>query len=78
MYLASDACTTAGGLYTALARHFARVFVGLTHGWTAPDDPSVDVAALLADHIAEVREEAGYTVPRTMNEAFAIEVASRP
>jgi NAD(P)-dependent dehydrogenase (short-subunit alcohol dehydrogenase family) len=61
-YLCSRECTLTGEAFSAGFGRYARVFVGETPGWAAPDAGAVtteDVAA----HLDEVRDQEGYVVP---------------
>lgn len=74
-YLCSDACAVTGEVYSAIAGRYARVFVGLTRGWTA-DDPYALTADDVAAHLDEIRAQEGYWVPAAIGEEMA-EMADR-
>ncbi len=60
VFLVSEANDHTHEVYSVGGGRFARIFVGLTQGWTTQDVPAVeDVAA----HMEAVRNEAGYIVP---------------
>lgn len=61
-YLVSEACTVTGEIYSAQSGHYARVFTGISAGWTSPDavPPSADD---IARHFAQIRDHTRYTVP---------------
>jgi NAD(P)-dependent dehydrogenase (short-subunit alcohol dehydrogenase family) len=63
-YLASEACTTTHGAYSAAGGRYAKVFTGLAPGWFAGKDASVTAEDILA-HIAEIEKEEGYIVPQS-------------
>lgn len=64
-------CPVSGEIYTVGAGHVSRFFVGRTKGFYSPELSLEDVR----DHLAEIRDEAGYTVPGgpadEMSELFA-------
>jgi NAD(P)-dependent dehydrogenase (short-subunit alcohol dehydrogenase family) len=62
VYLASRACAVTGEAFSVGFGRFARVFVGETPGWVAPDDASVDPAELAA-RIGEISALDGFAVP---------------
>jgi NAD(P)-dependent dehydrogenase (short-subunit alcohol dehydrogenase family) len=74
VYLASEACTLTGEAYAAGFGRFARVFVGETQGWVAPEGAATaeDVAA----NLDEIRDLEGYVVPRHLNDEVEL-IASR-
>ncbi len=60
-YLAHEHCPVTGEIYAAGAGRFARIFVATTPGYVHPGpDPTIED---IADHWAEVNDEAGYSVP---------------
>ena len=72
VFLASRACELSHHNYSACAGRFARVFVGLGHGWLAElgSNPTADDIAL---HLAEVSATDPYTVPMSIfDEVFAL------
>lgn len=58
-YLAHQDCPVSGEIYTAGAGHVARFFIGRTTGFYSPALSLEDVR----DHLGEIRDETGYTVP---------------
>lgn len=58
-YLAHRDCPVSGEIYTVGAGHVARFFIGRTKGFRSPALSIEDVR----DHLDEIRDEAGYTVP---------------
>ncbi len=70
-FLAHRDCPVSGEIYTVGAGHVARFFIGRTQGFYAPALSIEDVR----DHLDEIRDEAGYTVPGgpadEMSELFA-------
>lgn len=70
-FLSHRDCPVTGEIYTVGAGHVARFFIGRTKGFYDPGLTIEDVR----DHLDEIREEAGYTVPGgpadEMTELFA-------
>lgn len=70
-FLTHRECPVSGEIYTVGAGHVARFFVGRTKGFYRPGLSVEDVR----DHLDEIRDEAGYTVPGgpadEMSELFA-------
>lgn len=62
VYLASKACDVSGEAYAAGFGRFARVFVGETPGWTAPDPLQVTPEDV-AEGLQDIRRLDGFTVP---------------
>jgi NAD(P)-dependent dehydrogenase (short-subunit alcohol dehydrogenase family) len=58
VYLASDACSATGGLYSAAASRYARAVVGVPRGW-APATAEVPSVEELAEHWAEIEAHDG-------------------
>jgi NAD(P)-dependent dehydrogenase (short-subunit alcohol dehydrogenase family) len=76
-FLTHRECPVSGEIYTVGAGHVARFFIGRTSGFYRPGLCIEDVR----DHLDEIRDEAGYTVPGgpgdEMTELFAT-IADRP
>lgn len=70
-FLTHRACPVSGEIYTVGAGQVSRFFIGRTKGFYRPGLSIEDVR----DHLAEIRDEAGYTVPGgtadEMSELFA-------
>ncbi|MCV7402499.1 SDR family NAD(P)-dependent oxidoreductase [Mycobacterium fragae] len=70
-FLTHRDCPVSGEIYTVGAGHVARFFIGRTKGFCSPALSIEDVR----DHLEEIRDEAGYTVPGgpadEMSELFA-------
>jgi NAD(P)-dependent dehydrogenase (short-subunit alcohol dehydrogenase family) len=61
-FLASRECTVTGETFSAGAGRYARVFAGVTEGWTsAPPEPPPAEAIL--EHLDEIRDRTRYLVP---------------
>jgi NAD(P)-dependent dehydrogenase (short-subunit alcohol dehydrogenase family) len=77
-FLTHQDCPVSGEIYTVGAGHVARFFVGRTQGFYSPVLSVEDVR----DHLDEIRDEAGYTVPGgpadEMSQLFATIMAGRP
>jgi NAD(P)-dependent dehydrogenase (short-subunit alcohol dehydrogenase family) len=75
-FLAHRDCSVSGEIYTVGAGHVARFFIGRTQGFYSPALSIEDVR----DHLNEIRDEAGYTVPGgpadEMSELFATIMSS--
>jgi NAD(P)-dependent dehydrogenase (short-subunit alcohol dehydrogenase family) len=61
-YLCSRDCALTGEAFSAGFGRYARVFVGETQGWVAPDAGAVTTEDV-ADHLDEVRDREGYVIP---------------
>ncbi|WP_231117948.1 SDR family NAD(P)-dependent oxidoreductase [Mycobacterium colombiense] len=70
-FLTHRDCPVSGEIYTVGAGHVSRFFIGRTKGFYRPGLSIEDVR----DHLAEIRDETGYTVPGgtadEMSELFA-------
>jgi NAD(P)-dependent dehydrogenase (short-subunit alcohol dehydrogenase family) len=69
-YLAHESCTDSGEIYVAGGGRFAKLFVGVTDGYlhTGPAAPTVDDVVA---HLAVIRDESGYYLPTSTNDAGA-------
>jgi hypothetical protein len=54
VYLASEACQSTHGIYSAVAGRFTRVGVALGRGWRCPDGTTAPSADDVAAHWAEI------------------------
>jgi len=61
-YLCSEQCAFTHQVFSCGGGRFARIFVGVTPGWTAPKGATVTAEDIEA-HMDEIRDEAGYVVP---------------
>ncbi|MBT2225053.1 SDR family NAD(P)-dependent oxidoreductase [Nonomuraea sp. NEAU-A123] len=66
-FLAHEDCPVTGEIYTAGAGQVARFFTGRTRGFHHPALSVEDVR----DHLAEIRDETGYTTPADPGEEIA-------
>ena len=65
-YLAHEDCPVTGETYSAGANRFALIFIGMTPGYLHEDgEPTVED---VAQHWAEINDEAGYTVPMRLRD----------
>ena len=58
-FLVHEDCSVTGEIYTAGAGQVARFFTGRTRGYY---DPSLSIEDV-RDHLAEIRDDTGYTIP---------------
>ena len=68
--LASRECPVSGEAYSAGYGRYARVFVGLAPGWAAPDAATVS-AEQVFEHLEQIRDPAGFSVPRHLYDELA-------
>jgi NAD(P)-dependent dehydrogenase (short-subunit alcohol dehydrogenase family) len=61
-YLASSACTVSGEAFSGGAGRYARVFIGVTDGWLAPD-ATVPTAEDVAANLDQIEDRSSYIVP---------------
>jgi NAD(P)-dependent dehydrogenase (short-subunit alcohol dehydrogenase family) len=77
-FLTHRDCPVSGEIYTVGAGHVARFFIGRTKGFFSPELSIEHVR----DHLDEIRDEAGYSVPGgpadEMGELFATIMANQP
>jgi NAD(P)-dependent dehydrogenase (short-subunit alcohol dehydrogenase family) len=66
-FLAHEDCPVTGEIYTAGAGQVARFFIGRTAGYHHPALSLEDVR----DHLSEIRDETGYTIPAGPGEEIA-------
>ena len=74
-YLASRGCEVSGEAFSSAAAAYARVFVGRSRGWVAPDPDAVAIEDV-EDNLDSIRSFDGYTVPLS-NEAEILTVAEQ-
>ncbi|MEE6139170.1 SDR family NAD(P)-dependent oxidoreductase [Mycobacterium sp. 050128] len=77
-FLTHRDCPVSGEVYTVGAGHVSRFFIGRTKGFYSPELSIEEVR----DHLGQIRDEAGYTVPGgpadEMAELFAMIMADQP
>jgi NAD(P)-dependent dehydrogenase (short-subunit alcohol dehydrogenase family) len=71
-YLAHEDCPVSGELYSVGGGRVARVFLGVTQGYT---DPSL-TPETVRDHFDQIRDEDGYAVPANLNEEMMLALKS--
>jgi len=70
-YLASEQCSETHEVFSAGGGHFARIFVGLAPGWTAPAGEPL-TAELVRQHMAQIRDVTGATIPLSLADELAV------
>jgi len=64
-WLAHEDVPVTGEVYSCGGGHVARVFTGVTQGWTDTESLTVED---IRDHFDEIRDETGYLVPANLTE----------
>jgi hypothetical protein len=67
-FLAHEDCPVTGEVYSVGGGRVARFFIGMTHGYFKKDLTVEDVS----DHLDQIRNEEGYTVPEKPTDEFAL------
>jgi hypothetical protein len=67
-YLAHENCPVSGEVYSVGGGRVARVFIGVTPGYTNKALTPEDVAA----NFDQIRDEADYAVPANLNEELGL------
>jgi NAD(P)-dependent dehydrogenase (short-subunit alcohol dehydrogenase family) len=67
-YLAHESCPVSGEVYSVGGGRVARVFIGVTPGYTDPELTAESVR----DHFDQIRDEKDYEVPRNLNEEMGL------
>jgi len=63
-YLASEACSVTGEIYSAAGGTVSRMFVGVTQGWFKhPEKEGLLTPDDVEEHLDIIRDETGYLVP---------------
>jgi NAD(P)-dependent dehydrogenase (short-subunit alcohol dehydrogenase family) len=62
VYLSSPQCELTHEIFSVGGGRFARIFIGLAPGWTK-GAAAVATAEEIQDHIDQIRDPAGYTIP---------------
>lgn len=70
-YLASEACTLSGEIWSVGGGSVSRFFIGLTPGWFQPPGDGPMTVDDVAANVAAIRDEDGYTVPHSSADEFA-------
>jgi NAD(P)-dependent dehydrogenase (short-subunit alcohol dehydrogenase family) len=66
-YLVSERCELTHEIFDVGAGRYARIFVGMAKGWTAPKG-GIPSAEDIFDHIDVIRDQKGYIVPDSIME----------
>lgn len=75
-YLASDQCKTTRGIYSAVGRRYARVFIGVSDGWLGSAE-GFSTAEDIAENFGKIFDVSRYSEPRSVFEEIARVVAAR-
>jgi NAD(P)-dependent dehydrogenase (short-subunit alcohol dehydrogenase family) len=67
-FLAHESCPVSGEVYSVGGGRVARVFIGVTPGYT----DSELTAELVRDHFDQIRDETDYAVPANLNEEMGL------
>ncbi|MEY2423743.1 MAG: hypothetical protein QOI95_3810 [Acidimicrobiaceae bacterium] len=67
-YLAHESCPVTGEVYSVGGGRVARVFIGVTPGYTDPELTPESVR----DHFDQIRDETDYAVPANLNEEMGL------
>jgi NAD(P)-dependent dehydrogenase (short-subunit alcohol dehydrogenase family) len=67
-YLVHESCPVSGEVYSVGGGRVARVFIGVTPGYTDPELTPESVR----DHFDQIRDEKDYEVPRNLNEEMGL------
>jgi hypothetical protein len=68
LFLASSSCSSTGETYLAAFGRYARVFIGVSSGWAAPDARRVSPEDV-KHHLAEVMSLDDFTIPRDVHDS---------
>ncbi|MFN8602364.1 MAG: SDR family oxidoreductase [Candidatus Binatia bacterium] len=71
VYLGSEACELTHEIFSVGGGRFARMFVGLAPGWVADAGKKVS-AEDVSDHIEQIRNPEGYTIPANITDELRI------
>lgn len=71
VYLGSEACELTHEIFSVGGGRFARMFIGLTPGWVADGGKKVS-AEDVADHMEQIRNPEGYTIPANITDELRI------
>jgi NAD(P)-dependent dehydrogenase (short-subunit alcohol dehydrogenase family) len=69
VYLVSEACQSTHAIYSATMGRYARVFIGMTHGWMGPRDKPASVDDVAA-HFDQVSRSEQYFIPASLSDEF--------
>ncbi len=71
VYLASEKCEPTHEIFSCGGGRFARMFVGLTPGWTADKGAKVSAEDIDA-HLEKIRDPEGYVIPDSITDELRI------
>lgn len=71
VYLASEACTSTHGIYSAALGHYARAFIGVNDGWTGPRETPA-TADDIAEHFHHISGFGPISPPESLSDEFTI------
>ena len=64
-YLVSESCELTHEIFDVGGGRYARIFIGLAKGWSAPKGTTPSVEAI-RDNIEEIRDTQGYSIPTSI------------
>jgi NAD(P)-dependent dehydrogenase (short-subunit alcohol dehydrogenase family) len=68
-WLAHEDCPVTGEVFSCGGGHVARIFTGVTPGFTDSDDLTAED---IRDHFDEIRDESGYSVPANLTDEMML------
>jgi len=71
-YFAHESCEVSGDVYSVGGGRVARVFIGVTPGYVNKELKAEDVA----ENLAQIRDEADYSVPGSLNDELMLALKS--
>lgn len=71
LLLVSGDCEITHEVFSLGGGHYARVFIGLTPGWTAPAETRPTLEDI-REHLGEIRNEDAYIVPASLADEMAV------
>ncbi len=77
LFLVSEECDITHEIFEVGGGRYAKIFLGLAPGWTAPKAVSPTIEDI-RDHIGEIRSEDGYIVPTSGADGMALVARGRP
>jgi NAD(P)-dependent dehydrogenase (short-subunit alcohol dehydrogenase family) len=66
-YMCHESFQETGEIYVGGMRRFAKLFIGATEGYVVPGEGDIPISEV-ADHWAEINDESGYYVPKSLQE----------
>lgn len=76
LYLASEACRSTHGIFSANAGRYAKVHIGAADGWVAPAGETPPTPEDIADHYDTIADAAIYHEPLTVYDEFVAVAAA--